>query len=481
MASTSFSVQTSSPSTAEEASNPSMALLSSSDQSPSLPRRSSPFLFSTLLITTCISTAAAMAFAFLLFSSPTSIANPSKLQARPLIKLSHPVVLLVSFDGFRYGYQFKAQTLNIHRLISNGTEAEPGLIPVFPSLTFPNHYSIVTGLYPAYHGIINNHFTDPTSGEVFSMSSHEPTWWLGEPLWETVVNHGLNAATFFWPGSEVKKGSWSCPSEFCHHYNGSVPFEQRVDSILNYFDLPNNQIPSLMTLYFEDPDHQGHQFGPDDPAITEAILHVDAMIGRLIAGLEKRGVFQDVTLILLGDHGMVGNCDKKAIFLDDLAPWVDVHSDWIQSLSPLLAITPPSEFSAAQVVKKMNEGLSSGRVNNGEHMKMYLKEDLPKRLHYSESYRIPAIIGIVDEGYKVEMKRKESGKGCGGAHGYDNAYFSMRTIFVGHGPQFAKGMKVPAFENVEIYNLIASILNLEGAPNNGSLTFPDSVLLPYSS
>ncbi|KAJ0985490.1 hypothetical protein J5N97_003846 [Dioscorea zingiberensis] len=495
MASTPFSVLTP-PSTttttttthsslSEEASNPSMALLSSSQLPSPAPQRhsSSPILFTTLLITTCVSIASAMAFAFLLFSSPSHVSASTIISssfARPLTKLPHPVVLLVSSDGFRYGYQFKAPNPNIHRLISNGTEAEAGLIPVFPSLTFPNHYSIVTGLYPAYHGIINNQFTDPISGEAFSMASHEPSWWLGEPVWETVVNHGLNAATFFWPGSEVKKGSWTCSPEFCRQYNGSVPFEQRVDAILDYFDLPINEIPSLMTLYFEDPDHQGHQFGPDDPTITEAVVHVDELLGRLIAGLEKRGVFQDVTLILLGDHGMVGTCDKKIIFLDDLAPWIDVPSDWVQSLSPLLAITPPSGFSASQVVEKMNEGLSSGKVGNGEHVKMYLKEDLPERLHYSASYRIPPIIGLVAEGYKVEMRRAESEKECGGAHGYDNALFSMRSIFVAHGPQFARGRKIPSFENVEIYNLIASILKLKGAPNNGSSSFSDFVLLPFA-
>lgn len=464
--------------------NTTTALLSAystpDDASPSgLRRPHTAFLFSALVITTCTAVAAAAAFAFLFFTSSAAAKDPifdHRSQARPLSRLSRPVLLLISSDGFRFGYQFKTAAPNIHRLIANGTEAETGLIPVFPSLTFPNHYSIVTGLYPAHHGIINNHFVDPVSGAAFNMGSHEPEWWLGEPLWETAVNQGFNAATVFWPGSEVKKGSWDCPPRFCRHYDGSVPFEERVDAILSYFDLPSSEIPVFMTLYFEDPDEQGHKVGADDPEITAAVARIDDMIGRLIAGLEKRGIFEDVTIILLGDHGMVGTCDKKLIFLDDLSPWIKIPRDWVQSTSPLLAIRPPAGVAPSDVVAKMNEALGSGKVEHGNYLKMYLKEDLPERLHYRESHRIPPVIGLLEEGYKVEQKRTKRNE-CGGAHGYDNAFFSMRSIFVGHGPRFQRGRKVPSFENVEIYNVIASILNLKGAPNDGSASFPSSVLL----
>ncbi|KOM51870.1 hypothetical protein LR48_Vigan09g052900 [Vigna angularis] len=247
---------------------------SSDSSSPSSSSSSHKALFIILIFITCIALSTSFAF--------------------PLSKLNRPVVLLVSLDGFRFGYQFKVPTPHISCLIANGTEAEAGLIPVFSSLTFPNHYSITIGLYPAYHGIINNHFSDPVSGEAFYMGSHDPKWWLGEPLWETVVNNGLKAATYFWPGSE-----------------------ERVDTVLGYFALPDDQIPDFMTLYFEDPDHQGHKVGADDPEITEAVARIDTMMGRLIRGLEQRGVFDDVSIIMVGDHGIVGTCDKKLIFLDD--------------------------------------------------------------------------------------------------------------------------------------------------------------------
>ncbi|KAK1365288.1 ectonucleotide pyrophosphatase/phosphodiesterase family member 1-like [Heracleum sosnowskyi] len=463
--------------------NQTTSLLSfSTITSPHHPPSKPTTLLISLLITTCLSLAAAITFACLFFSSTTSKTHHNlsskTLFSRPLTKLKHPVVLLISSDGFRFGYQYKTPTPNIKRLIENGTEAERGLIPVFPTLTFPNHYSIVTGLYPAYHGIINNFFVDPKSGDRFTMASHEPKWWLGEPLWQTVVNHGLKAATYFWPGSEVIKGSWTCPLNLCVHYNGSVPFEDRVDKVLSYFDKPSDDdIPVFMTLYFEDPDHQGHKVGPDDPLITEAVARIDGLIGRLIDGLERRGVFEDVSIIMVGDHGMVGTCDQKLIFLEDLAPWIEIPNDWIQDYSPLLAIRPPPSYSAADVVKKMNEGLGSGKVNNGNYLKVYLKEELPSRLHYHASDRIPPIIGLIEEGFKVEQKGTQR-KECGGAHGYDNAFFSMRTIFIGHGPRFGRGVKVPSFENIQIYNLITSILDISGAPNNGTLSFPKSVLLP---
>lgn len=440
---------------------------------------SPPRKYSTVLFCACLGLLALIAVAV---GSAAAIAacyrSASTLAARPLSNLSRPVVIIVSSDGFRFGYQFKTQTPNIRRLIAEGTEAAEGLIPVFPSLTFPNHYSIATGLYPPYHGIINNYFVDPDTGEWFSTASHQPHWWLGEPLWQTAAGQGVGAATYFWPGSEVIKGPWTCPPEFCPKYNGSVPFEERVDTLLGYFDLPGDEIPALMMLYFDQPDLQGHNFGPDDPEVTKAVALVDRMMGRLIAGLEKRGIFEDVNVILLGDHGMVGTCRQKTIFLEDLAPWVRIPDGWVNSYSPLLAIRPEAGVSSSEVVAKMNEGLSSGKVGNGEYLRMFLKEDLPERLHYSASSRIPPIIGILGESYTVVHNRTSAYYECGGAHGYDNALFSMRTIFIAHGPRFARGRKIPSFKNVEIYNVVTTILNLNGAPNNGSASFPNSVLVP---
>ncbi|XP_078181204.1 uncharacterized protein LOC144574967 [Carex rostrata] len=411
-----------------------------------------------------------------LFSVSLTCISSAKTPPFTRQKNNQDVVILISCDGFRFGYQHKTSTPNIHRIIREGTEAETGLIPVFPTITFPNHYSIATGLYPPYHGIINNYFPDPVTGEYFTTKDLNPKWWLGEPIWQTVVDLGYKAAVIFWPGSEVIKGNWTCPTQFCPKYNKSVTFEQRVDSILGYLDLPKKQRPEFIGVYFSDPDSQGHKVGPDHPSITDAVARIDSVIGRLIDGLEKRGIFDKVNVIMLGDHGMVGTCDQRVIYLDDLLPWVTVKSEWVTSVSPLLAIAPPDDISAADIVSKMNKALNSGKVENGNYLKMYLKEDLPERLHYADSYRIPPIIGMLGEGYTVELKRSERKKECAGAHGYDNAFFSMRTIFMARGPRFKRGRKVQSFKNVEVYNVIASILGFNGAPNNGSVSFANSIL-----
>ncbi|CAN6819863.1 unnamed protein product [Brassica oleracea var. botrytis] len=417
------------------------------------------------------------------FATTNGLDSPSSNTERPwpFKKLNKPVVLMISCDGFRFGYQFKTDTPNIDLLISEGTEAKSGLIPVFPTMTFPNHYSIATGLYPAYHGIIMNSFTDPVTGDKFNKGL-DPKWWLGEPLWVTAANQGRKAVTYFWPGSEVPKDSWTCPKELCPHYNSSVTFEERVDKVLSYFDLPQSDIPDFLMLYFDQPDKEGHEYGPDDPRVTAAVGRVDKMIGRVIQGLKKREIFDEVNVILLGDHGMVTNCDMKTIYIDDLAEWVKIPADWINAYSPVLAMNPkwgkdvknPSEKNA-ELVAKMNEGLSSGKVENGEFLQVYLKEKLPKRLHYSESSRIPPIVGMVGEGLIVRQNRTGVHE-CYGDHGYDNKYFSMRSIFIGHGPRFRQGKKVPSFENVQIYNVVAEILGLRPASNNGSSLFTRSIL-----
>ncbi|XP_024389415.1 uncharacterized protein [Physcomitrium patens] len=405
--------------------------------------------------------------------------NRSWGAARALKKLDKPMIILISSDGFRWGYNHKAPTPNIDRLRLNGTEAETGMIPVYPSLTFPNHYSIVTGLYPAWHGVIGNHFSDPdpNSTDRFNMHNHNPKWWLGEPIWETVVKSGMSAAVYFWPGSEVVKGSWTCPRLFCPKYNGSVPFEERVDTVLSYVDLPSELRPSLIALYFQEPDEEGHIYGPDAPQITDQVVRVDQMIGRLMDGLGERGILDDVTIIMVGDHGMVGYCQDKMIYLEDLHPWIDIPDEWIDTYYPVLSIRPPPEVDVQSVLKNITDGLASGKVENADFVKMYLKEDLPARLHFSASDRIQPIIGMVAEGYKLVAKRTNESM-CGGAHGYDNAYLSMRTIFFGHGPQFERGRKVPSFEIVQLYNVMTSILGISGAPNNGTPSFVESVLLP---
>ncbi|KAH7446374.1 hypothetical protein KP509_01G053000 [Ceratopteris richardii] len=369
---------------------------------------------------------------------------------------------------------------NLERLRSSGCECIPGMSPVYPTLTFPNHYSIATGLYPAWHGIIANKFRDPKNGEKFKPGVIDPKWWLGEPIWETVVKNGLVAATVFWPGSDVSKGAWNCSLPLCYSYNSSMPYEERIDAVLKFFDLPDEDMPSFISLYLEEPDHTGHYFGPDDPHIDAAITFVDQMLGKVLDGLDERGIFEDVSIIFVSDHGMVGTCDTKSLYFEDFRPWLNISAEWADTLTPIFSLWPPDELDVVEVYQRLATALSSGMVENAEFLEVYLKEDLPSRLLYSSSERVQPIIGIVAEGYTLELNRTVNKK-CGGAHGYDNALLSMRATFIAHGPQFGRGQKLPNFNNVEIYNLIASILGIEGAPNNGSSSFAETILLPEVS
>eukprot|EP00850_Spirogloea_muscicola_P019934 SM000202S05905 [mRNA] locus=s202:87797:92330:- [translate_table: standard] len=389
-----------------------------------------------------------------------------------------PLVILISSDGFRWGYDRKVPTPSIDRLRQEGVEVDDGLLPVFPSVTFPNHYSIATGLFPPWHGIIANHFHNAShTFESFSMRSTDPKWWLGEPIWQTALKQGLKAATFFWPGSEVHKDPWACDPSYCLHYNGSVPYEERVDKVLEWVDLPEVERPSLITLYFEEPDHSGHQFGPDDRAISAAVSRVDDMIGRLLDGLTSRDVLDDVNIILLSDHGMLANCAGKEVYLEDMEPWVNISRAWIETTGSVLALRPPPEVEALDVYKGMSDALASGDVANSDSVSLYLKDALPERFNYTDSDRIQPILAIASEGYAIRYSRHDS-MACGGSHGYDNALLSMRAVFFARGPRFASGRKVGAFSNVEIYGLMCSILDLMPAPNNGTPSFADFMLLP---
>ena len=241
--------------------------------------------------------------------------------ARPGIQQQ---VVLVSLDGFRWDYLQRPFAVNLRRLAQQGVHAQR-MIPAFPSLTFPNHYSIVTGLYPEHHGIISNTMLDSTLG-TFRISDtsavRNPAWWGGEPIWVTAENQGLHTGAFFWPGSEAGQRGVR-PTRWLP-FNDRFPNAARVDSVLAWLTLPNGQSLSMITLYYSDVDHAGHTYGPDTPQVDSAISRVDSMIGRLMDGIAARGIGNRVDLIVVSDHGMTATPPERAIFLDDYLNLDDV-------------------------------------------------------------------------------------------------------------------------------------------------------------
>jgi predicted AlkP superfamily pyrophosphatase or phosphodiesterase len=373
-----------------------------------------------------------------------------------------PTVILVSFDGFRWDYLSKAPTPNLRRLMERGVHAR-NLIPSFPSKTFPNHYSIVTGLYPAHHGIVANNIFDPPTGRTFATAKREevrdPMWWRGTPIWTLVERAGRPSAPLFWPGSETPHAG--VMPAYWQPYDENRPANARIDQILSWLDQPAAQRPTFLTLYFEDTDSAGHANGPDSPEVRDAIVRDDAYIGRLVDGLTRRGLTDRVNLVVVSDHGMTAVDDTRVIVADDyLSPDEVVISD----INPTLSVFPKAG-KEDEVYRRL--------VKAHPHLKVFRRGETPARWHYRDHPRLPPILGVADEGWQVLRRGTVNNiaartiRGQRGNHGYDPQLMSMRAVFIAAGPAFKRGATVAPFENVSIYNVLANILHVMPAPNDG--------------
>ncbi|GAB5521670.1 MAG: ectonucleotide pyrophosphatase/phosphodiesterase [Rhodothermales bacterium] len=377
-----------------------------------------------------------------------------------------PTVLLVSIDGFHPSYldQFEAPTLSA---LANAGVRSKGLIPVFPTKTFPNHYSIVTGLYPAQHGIVANTMYDPEFDARFSLGNRDAVtdarWWDGEPIWVTAERQGQRAGTYFWPGSEAPIGGIR-PS-YWKVYDGSVPGEARVDQVLGWLDLQAEERPTFLTLYFSEVDNAGHDFGPDALETGEAVANVDRHMARLVRGLRERGLLSQIQLLIVSDHGMTPLYADRTIPIHD---YIDMDDVQVVDRSPILALRPKP--SKADAIFEQLDGAHP-------QLKVYRKGTLPERLHYDGHRRIHDLIGIAEEGWTITTRPSTNGWApSGGTHGYDNALPSMHALFIGHGPAFTQGAVIEPFENIHLYSLMTHLLNLTPAPNVGDFKQIDGLL-----
>lgn len=381
---------------------------------------------------------------------------------------SQPPVILFSLDGFRaeYFHTWKGLLPVISQLKKCGTYTR-ALRPVYPSKTFPNHYSIVTGLYPESHGIVDNKMYDPHRNASFTLKSSEKfhsSWYQGEPVWLTAMNQGLKTATYFWPGSDVKING-TFPNIY-KKYNGSIPFENRVMSVLKWLSLPENERPHFYTLYLEEPDRSGHNHSPMSSAVIKALMDVDRIVGMLMDGLKQMQLDKCVNLLLLSDHGMEeSRCENIAY----LGSYLNTSEDYIVLYGPAARLRPtrlPDEyfsFDYADIAKNLT------CRNKNQHFKPFLKQDLPKRLHFAKNDRIEILNFYCDPKWQVAKSKNEVSKFCnGGFHGSDNLFKNMQALFIAYGPKFKYNTEVQPFENIEIYNLMCDLLGIEPAANNGS-------------
>nr|ACE75810.1 ectonucleotide pyrophosphatase/phosphodiesterase 1 (predicted) [Sorex araneus] len=379
----------------------------------------------------------------------------------------NPPTLLFSLDGFRaeYLHTWGGLLPVISKLKSCGTYTK-NMRPVYPTKTFPNHYSIVTGLYPESHGIIDNKMYDPQMNTSFALKSKEkfnPEWYKGEPIWLTAKHQGLRTGTFFWPGSDVKiDGIFP---DFYKIYNGSIPFEERILTVLKWLKLPKDERPHFYTLYLEEPDSSGHAYGPVSSEVIRALQRVDNMVGMLMDGLKELNLHKCLNLILISDHGMEQGSCKKYVYLNKYLG--DVKNIKV-IYGPAARLRPsdvPDKYYSFNY-ESIARNLSCREPN--QHFKPYLKYFLPKRLHFAKSERIEPLTFYMDPQWQLALNPTER-KYCGGGfHGSDNGFSNMQALFIGYGPGFKHGIEVDAFENIEVYNLMCDLLNLTPASNNGT-------------
>lgn len=385
--------------------------------------------------------------------------SAAPVAARPKDEL----LILVSIDGFRWDYLDRYDVPTLRQLAREGTHARR-MTPSFPSKTFPNHYTLVTGLRPESHGIVSNWFWDPAFTETFGMSKDasnaEPRWWdQGEPIWITAEKQGVRSACFFWPGSETEIRG--VRPTFFQKFNGKLKSESRVDGVLAWLDLPAEQRPRFYTLYFDIVDHAGHNFGPNSPETAAAAHEADAAIARLLAGLESRGLRQKTNLVIVSDHGMSECGPDRVVFIEDLMDPANVR---VESTGPNGGVRPlPDTVSAAELA-------ASIRAKAPPQLHVYLREEMPAHLHYRNNPRIPDVMLVMDDHWMIESKigwPRRRATYVKGSHGWDPSLPNMGALFVAQGPAFRGGHQFADVENIHLYNLLCTVLGVAPARNEG--------------
>lgn len=382
------------------------------------------------------------------------VLTPFAAQAK---EAQRPVTVLVGIDGFRADYLDRGLTPRLAALAKDG--ATGPMRPSFPTKTFPNHYALVTGKRPDRNGISGNSMIDPRRpGVMFSLGNAaqalDPFWWNeAEPVWITAEKAGIRTATMFWPGSEVAFEG-KRPSDWLR-YDQNVGNVQRVNTLIDWLRRPARIRPAFATIYFDTVDTAGHRFGPDSAEVNASLAEVDARIGELVDGAAKLGV--PLNLVIVADHGMRATDESRVIQLDgliDRASYVPVET------GPYAAIEP---------VTGTDNRVAEALLKPHEHMTCTRKEDLPARLHWGRNPRVAAIICIAEEGWTI-LAGPPAYPVKGGAHGYDNADPEMLALFIARGPAFAKGAKLPVFDNVAVAALLRATLGLpEDADADGKL------------
>lgn len=439
---------------------------------------------------------ASLLLAFLVITIFGSLAVTQRARHPPPFVFSngthpyHRTTILISLDGVRADFLARGLTPTLSAFVNSGV-SPAYMTPSFPSVTFPNHWTLATGLYPESHGIVGNSFWDPKAAREFfytdSVRSLGREWWGGEPIWATAERQGLRAAVHMWPGSEAQGHG----AHVVDVFNGTEALERKVERVLGWLDLPALQRPQFIAAYVPDVDVAGHKWGPNTTETDGAVRRVDAMLQDLFQGLESRNLTEIVNIIIVSDHGMSSTSKDRLIYLEDLVdPALIEHTDgW-----PLYGLRPyPAEnVSAIHASIKTKESPTS-------HWKTYLRDtDMPARYHFSQNQRIAPLWIVPETGWTVVTEKERARNSTAeylprGLHGFDNLHPLMRAIFVARGPAFrhlhgegraylagvegrrgdtkgeVRAGRVKPFGNTEVYRIVCQSLEIVEGANNATL------------
>lgn len=372
-------------------------------------------------------------------------------------KNNDPYVIMLSLDGFRWDYTSKGKTPNFDLIAKEGVKAE-SVRPCFPTKTFPNHYSIATGLYPDNHGIVLNNFYDSTLDEVYYPGNKKavknPDFYDGEPIWVTAENQGVITASYFWIGSEAP--IMGVLPTYVKSYDHNFPYSHRADSVISWLKLPEKKRPHLIMWYLDEPDSRGHSTGPNSPELVPVIEYLDSLIGDFMNKLAQLDIGEKINFIVTSDHGMGTISPTKVVRLSD---HIDIsYIDRINGSNPVFCLEISDEY----------ESEVESKLAKIENISLWKHGRLPDRLHYGKNPRTADIVVAADSGWSVTID-SEPERYYGGTHGYDNDNKDMHAIFYAQGPALKTNYKHPTFNNIDIYLLIAKILKIKPAEVDGNI------------
>ena len=385
----------------------------------------------------------------LLFSACNSLKKITKTADQQYL-------LVLSLDGFRWDYADSVNTPNLDKIAQMGVRGN--LQPSFPTKTFPNHYAMATGLYPDHNGIVNNTFIDSKRNLVYSIRNREAVedgeFYSGEPIWNTAEKQGLKSAAFYWVGSEADIQNMH--STIWKPYEQNFPFEQRIDTVISWLELPESKRPHLIMWYMHEPDGVGHRYGPFSKEVNQEVEYLDSLVGIFMQKLSQLPLAKNVNVIILSDHGMGRISDDKQVYLDKV-----LKPEWVSNIvgsNPFYNIkATEGSIDSIYYVLENTKGVTGYKTSN-----------VPERLHYGTNPRTLDLIAVADSSYSLFYKsdRKYSGSGT---HGYDNRNTDMDAIFYAYGPAFKENYVQSRFKNVSLYSLFCHLLELKEAPNDGDL------------